>query len=78
MRKLTEANQSWCDWKFHIPWNKLEWVNPGSRDEIKIHLVCFQEKNKDKNKPAHWLGHSKLISLDIDELFKITPDFVEK
>ena len=35
---------------------------------------CF----KDNNKPAHWVGHSKLISLDIDEFFKITPKFDEK
>ena len=33
---------------------------------------------KDNNKPAIWVGHSKLGSLDIDELFKITPKFDEK
>ena len=27
-RRLTEANQEWCDWKFQIHWNKIEWVNP--------------------------------------------------
>ena len=32
---------------------------------------------KDNVKPAHWFGHSKLISLDIDDLFKITPEFDE-
>ena len=35
---------------------------------------CF----KDNNKPAHWVGHSKLRSLYIDELFKRTPNFDEK
>ena len=42
---------------------------------------CVSSKKswfKDNNKPAHWLGHSKLISLEIDELFKITPNFYEK
>ena len=34
-RKLIEANQQWCDWKFQINWNKLEWVTPRSHDEIK-------------------------------------------
>jgi len=34
-RRLTEANQEWCDWKFQIHWNKLEWVNPRSGDERK-------------------------------------------
>ena len=33
---------------------------------------------KINNKPAHWVVHSKLISLDIDEFFKITPNFDEK
>ena len=43
-RKLTMANQEWCDWKFQIHWNKLEWVNPRSCDERKIHFVCLQKK----------------------------------
>ena len=34
-RRITEANKEWCDWKFQIHWNKLEWVNPTSRDERK-------------------------------------------
>ena len=28
-------NQIWNDWKFQIHWNKLEWVNPRSRIEVK-------------------------------------------
>ena len=40
-RKLTDANQYWNKWRFQIHWNKLEWVNPRSRDEQKIHLVCL-------------------------------------
>ena len=44
----------------------------------KIHFVglkknCF----KDNNKPAHWVGNSKSIPLDIDELFKRTPKLDE-
>ena len=35
---------------------------------------CF----KDSNKPAHWVGHSKLRSVDIDEFFKRTLKFDEK
>ena len=41
-RRLTEANQEWCDWKFQIHWNKLEWVNPRSRDERKIHFMFLR------------------------------------
>ena len=41
-------------------------------------LRVFKKKGlKDNNKPAHWIGHSKLRSLDIDEYFKITPKFDE-
>ena len=45
----------------------------------KINFVCLQKNCfKDNNKPLHWVGHSKLRSLNIDELFKITPKFDEK
>ena len=40
-RKLQKANQDWNDWKFQIHGNKLEWVNPRSSDEQKIHFVCL-------------------------------------
>ena len=52
-------------------------MNPRIRDKRKIHLACLQKRIKDNNKPAHWVGHSKLGSLDIYELFKITPNFDE-
>ena len=77
-RRLTEANQEWCDWKFQIHWNKLEWVNPRNCVE-RNNPFCVSSKNtfEDNNKPAHWVGHSKLRSLDIDNSFKITPRFDE-
>ena len=40
--------------------------------------MSSKKRIKDNNKPAHWVGHSKLRSLDIYELFKRTPDFDEK
>ena len=44
-----------------------------------IHYVCLQNKCfKDNVKTAHWVGHSKLRSLDIDEFLKRTPIFDEK
>ena len=33
--------------------------------------MCFE----DNVKPAHWVGHSQGISLDTDDLFKVTPNF---
>ena len=36
-------------------------------------INCF----KYNVKPAHWVGHSKLRSLDTDNLFKRTPKFYE-
>ena len=41
--KLKKANKEWCDWKFQIHWNKLEWVNPRSRDERKK-SICVSSK----------------------------------
>ena len=34
-RNPHKANKACIDWKFQIHWNKLEWVNPKSRDEGK-------------------------------------------
>ena len=42
-RRLTEENQEWCDWRFKIHWNKLEWVNPRGRDEGK-NPFCVSSK----------------------------------
>ena len=39
-RKLTGANPAWCDWKIQTHRNKLDWVNPRSRDERKNYFVC--------------------------------------
>ena len=40
------ANQNWNDWKFHIHWNKLEWVNPRICIEQNILFVCLNLKKK--------------------------------
>ena len=40
-RRLTDANQEWCDWIYQKHWNKLEWINPRNRDERKIHFLCL-------------------------------------
>ena len=37
----------------------------------------WKKKSKDNDKPAHWVGHSKLRSLDIYEFFKTIPKFDE-
>ena len=42
-------------------------------------MCVFKENNfKDNNIHAHWVGHSRLRYLDIDEFFKRTPKFDEK
>ena len=44
----------------------------------KIYFLCPQKHCfKDTNKPVHWVGHSKLRSLDKDYFFKRTPQFDE-
>ena len=53
-------------------------MNLRSRNERKIHFVCLQKQIKDNIKPAHWVGHSQLRSLDTYGLFKRTPKCDEK
>ena len=38
----------------------------------RIYFVCLKKTIRNNNKPAHWVGHSKIGSLEIDEFFKIT------
>ena len=77
-RRLHESDQYWNGLKFQIHWNKLEWVSPRIRDERKNPFVCHLIFLKDNVKTAHWVGHYQLISLDTDDLFKITPAVDEK
>ena len=42
-RRITEASQKCCDWKFQIHWNKLEWVNPRRRYERKSIFCVFKK-----------------------------------
>ena len=41
-------------------------------------IFCVFNKKKDNNKTAHWVGHQKLGSLDIYELFKRKQKMYEK
>ena len=49
-RRLTEANQEWCDWKFQIHWNKLGWMDPRIRDERKNQFFVSSKKKISKIK----------------------------
>ena len=54
-------------------------MNPRSCDEREKPFCVFQENALKITINLHiWAGHSKLISLEIDEFFKITPNFYEK
>ena len=44
----------------------------------KKYSLCVFKKKKNNIRPEYWVGHSKLGYLDIDELFKITPNFDDK
>ena len=42
-------------------------------------ILCnFKKQKIYNNKPANWVGHSKLGSLEMDEFFKRTQFFYEK
>ena len=59
------SNQIWNDQRFQIHWNKLKWVNPRSRIEVKNNFfysnkLCL----KDNNKTSHWVFQYKLKPLN--------------
>ena len=70
-RIITEANQEWCDGKFQIHWNKLEWANPRSRYKRKNPFCVSSKKYVSKITINLHIGlvTRKYISLDIDEFF---------
>ena len=63
----------WNDWKFQLHWNKLEWVDTKSTPKrVKAYSVfskVFYISNNDRT--AHFVGHSKLKELDIDDFNQI-------
>ena len=71
-KKLYEANKWWNDWKFQLHRNKLELVDPKyliKRD--KPYSVSSRKFYLNKNDiTAHWVIHSKLKELDINDAFK--------
>ena len=56
------------DWKFQIHWNKLKWINPRKCIEGKYPFCDSSTKLclKDNNQIAHWVGHSTLKPLDVE------------
>ena len=71
-KKLYESNRWWNDWKFKLHWNMLEWVDPKSTPKrvkpFSVSSKKFYIKNNDRT--AHFVGHSKLKELDIDDFMK--------
>ena len=72
-KKMYESNKWWNDCKFQLHWNKLEWVNPKIStkgiNSIQLLKKTFYLNKNDRT--AHWVGHSKLKELYINDLFKI-------
>ena len=60
------SNKSWNDWKFQIPLNNLEWVNPRNCSERNIPFCVYSKKFylKDNDKTSNWIGYSKFNPLD--------------
>ena len=59
--------------KFQIDWNTIEWVYPKSRN-VNINTFCTSGHRfytKDKDMTCHWVGHSKMKPIDVDEFFNI-------
>ena len=51
----------------------IQGVSMKEKNPIVVSSIFF----KDNNKHVHWVGHSRLRSLDIDELFKRIPKACE-
>ena len=53
-------------------WNNLEWVDPKSTPKrVKPYSVSSKKLNISNNyRAAHFVGHSKLKELDIDNFYK--------
>ena len=62
----------WNDWKLKFHRNKLEWVDPKSTPKIvkpfSVSLEKLYISNNDRT--AHFVGHSRLKELDIDDFMK--------
>ena len=70
-KKLYEANRQWNDWKFHLHWNKIEWVYPKfTPKRVKPFSVSSEFFYIIKNdRTAHFVGHYRLKELDIDDFY---------
>ena len=62
----------WNDWRFQIHWNMLEWVDPKSKPKrVKPFSVSSKKLYIDnKDRTAHFVGHSKLTPLDIIDFYE--------
>ena len=71
-KKIKKSHQHWNDWKFQIHWNILEWVLPKIHDVKKKPFGTSSQKLylKDKTHKNHFVGHSLMKSMDVDEFFK--------
>ena len=71
IKNLKKSHQHWNDWKFQIHWNKLEWVVPKSC-KVRKTPFCKYPHNfyiEYKTTTNHWVGHSLMKPIDVDELF---------
>ena len=71
-KTLHESNRWWNDWKFQLHWNKLEWVDPESTPKrVKPYYGSSKKLYINNNdRTAHFVGHSKLKELDIDDFYE--------
>ena len=70
--KLCEANRWWNDWNFQLHWNNLELVDPTyNHKRVKPYSVSSKKFYISRiDRKAHFVGHSRLKELDIDDFYK--------
>ena len=70
--KIHEANKWWNGCRLQLHWHKLEWIDKKSTTKRdKPYSVSSKTFYLNKNdRTAHWIGHSKLKELYINDFFK--------
>ena len=66
-RNLQMENHSWNECQFQIYWNIFEWINTKNTSKVNNHFGVSSNifYLKDTIKTSHWVGHSKIIPLNL-------------
>ena len=66
--KMRKVNYRWNDWKLHIHWYRLEWLDTNNHNAKKNTFFVSSHKFflKDYKNECCWVVHSKTNPIDAD------------